>query len=189
MRLNPTPRWSDNRISLFLLTPELVSDAYVAWLADPEINRFLETRFAPQTRSSVKAFVSTLLASERDLFWGIHDKALDRHVGNIRLGPIDRHHRNGEIGIMIGDRAAWGRGVGRGAIALVRDIARDELGLRKLTAGCYASNIGSLKAFQGVGFTIEGRRPQQMLLDGQPEDTLLMGLLIPGTAVPAGTGS
>lgn len=178
MRLEPTALWADERVGLFLLTPDLVTDAYVGWLGDPEVNRYLESRFAVQDRASVEAFVTNLLASDTNLFLGICDRDLDLHVGNIKLGPIDRRHGLGEIGIMIGDRRAWGRGVGGRAIALVADIAREELGLRKLTAGCYARNVGSAKAFEKASFVVECVRPAHFLLDGEPEDLVLMARLL-----------
>jgi [ribosomal protein S5]-alanine N-acetyltransferase len=178
MLLNPTPRWSDGHIGLFPLTPALVSDDYVGWLGDPEVNRYLEVRFREQRRADVEAFVAAMEASERDLLLGISDLTLGRHVGNIKLGPIDRNHKLGEIGIMIGDRAAWGRGIGTAAIRRIADIAGHELGLRKLSAGCYAANLASRKAFERAGFAVEAVRPAHFLLDGAPEDTLLLGLLI-----------
>lgn len=174
MLLEPTGRWADERIELFQLTVERVSDSYVGWLNDPEINQYLESRFAAQDRPSVEAFVSAIAASEKDLFLGIHDLALGRHVGNIKLGPIDRRHGLGEIGIMIGDRAAWGRGVGTRAIALLSEIAAAELGLRKLTAGCYRRNAGSQRAFEKAGFHVEAVRRDHFLCDGQPEDLVLL---------------
>ena len=178
MRLEATERWSDERAQLFLLRPQDISEAYIGWLNDPEINRFLESRFAVQDRTSVEAFVSSMIDSERDLLLGIHDRALGRHVGNVKLGPIDRRHGLGEIGIMIGDRAAWGRGIGSSAIRCLTAIAKDELGLRKLTAGCYASNVGSRMAFEKAGFHVEGVRTAHFLLEGGPEDAVLLGKLI-----------
>lgn len=178
MRLEATSRWRSGDIGLFLLTPDRVSDAYVAWLNDPEINRFLESRFDRQDRVSVEAYVAAVAASPRDLFFGIEERPANRHVGNIKLGPIDRHHGLAEIGIMIGDRNVWGRGIAPQAIDLVAGIAAHELGLRRLTAGCYASNVGSRKAFEKAGFTVEALRPAHFLLDGSPEDGLLMGRLI-----------
>jgi RimJ/RimL family protein N-acetyltransferase len=52
------------------------------------------------------------------------------------------------------------------------------LGIRKLTAGCYASNIGSAKAFLRAGFHIEARRPAHFILDGRPEDLVLLARLL-----------
>lgn len=178
MELDPTHRWRDDAIELFLLEPRHASDAYVRWLNDPEVNRYLESRFATQDLPSVAAFIAGALKSDRSLFLGIRSIALARHVGNIKLGPIDRHHGLGEIGIMIGDRDAWGRGTASRAIARLAEIARVELGLRKLTAGCYGSNVGSEKAFLKAGFHVEGRRPSHFLLDGRPEDLILMARLI-----------
>lgn len=174
MQLSATERWTSGDVELFLLTPEHVGDEYVGWLNDPEIRRYLESRFAQHDHASTEAFVAAMLASPKDLMFGIRSRSLDRHVGNIKLGPIDRNHGSGEIGLMIGDRGAWGRGIASTAIAIVSDIAFAELGLRRVTAGCYASNIGSQRAFERAGFTIECVRPSHFLLDGKPEDFVLM---------------
>jgi ribosomal-protein-alanine N-acetyltransferase len=173
MRLTPTERWSAGDAELFQLEPAHATEAYVGWLADPAVNRFLESRFAPQGLDSVKAFVGSMLANDQVLFLGIRSRGLERHVGNVKL-MIDRHHGLGEIGIMIGDREAWGRGLATGALTSLAAIAREELGLRKLTAGCYASNTASARAFQKAGFHIEGARPRHFLLEGRPEDFVLM---------------
>lgn len=179
MRAEPTPRWRTDAVELFLLLPEHVGPAYVRWLNDPEVNRYLESRFAPHDEPGVRDFVGAQLASGHSLFLGIRSVALGgRHVGNIKIGPIDRHHGVGEIGILVGEREAWGRGIATAAIALVVAIAREELGLRKLSAGCYASNEGSARAFVKAGFSVEGRRPAHFLLDGRAEDLVLLGRVL-----------
>lgn len=175
MELDLTAAWQDETVSLFLLDEEHVSADYVRWLNDPRVNRFLESRFAVHDEEGTRAFVRHCRADAGTLFFGIRACALDqRHVGNIKLGPIDRHHRLGEIGILVGEPDAWGRGIATHAIARLADIARAQLGLRKLTAGCYASNVGSERAFARAGFEREGVRRAHFLLDGQPEDLVLM---------------
>lgn len=164
--------------SLFVLTPEHVTDSYVSWLNAPEINQYLESRFATHTVESTRAFVASVLVSPNNLFLGIKSRQLGRHVGNIKLGPIDQHHETGDIGILIGDKAAWGKGIATAAIEAVCGIAATYLKLRKLTAGCYASNAGSQKAFEKAGFLVEGMRPAQFLLDGKAEDLVLMGRVL-----------
>lgn len=178
MHIESTDRWSNDLVALRLLRAQDVTDDYIAWLNDPEINRYLESRFTIQNRAGVEAFVNKMLDDDRVLFLAIHDLGLGRHVGNIKLGPVDRPHRLGEIGLMIGDRAAWNRGIGTAAIRLVMAIAKHELGLRRLTAGCYASNVGSAKAFEKAGFRVEAVRPAHFLLDGRPEDLILLGAFI-----------
>ena len=165
-------------IRLFVLKPEHVTDAYVSWLNDPDVNRFLESRFATHTLESTRDYVTHTLESPDNLFLGIHSTELDRHVGNIKIGPINRQHRTGEVGIMIGDKTAWGRGIGTAAIKAMSEIARDQLNLRKVTAGCYASNGGSQWAFEKAGYMVEGVRHKQFLLDGAEEDLVIMGQLL-----------
>ena len=178
MKLDPNDQWRDEKVELFLLTPDRVSAAYVGWLNDPEVNRFLESRFAPQDHQRCIQFAEWALKSSDNILFGIRSCELNRHVGNIKLGPILRPHGLAEIGIMIGDQAAWGKGVGRSAIQCVSNIAAHDLGLRKLTAGCYAANAGSVKAFTKAGFNVEAVRRGHFILDGKPEDAVLMAKFI-----------
>jgi ribosomal-protein-alanine N-acetyltransferase len=180
MYLDLVPCNQRSHVSLFLLTPDDVSEDYVSWLNDPLVNQYLESRFQMHTLASTRAFVAEVLASRDSLFLGIRTQLAAgdpsrRHVGNIKLASIDEHHRTGEVGIMIGDRASWGKGVATAAIELLCDISRNQLSLRKVTAGCYAANVGSQRAFEKAGFSVEAVRKQQVLLNGVPEDVVLMG--------------
>lgn len=47
----------DGRFALRPLDETGVTDRYVAWLNDPDVNRFVEARFTPQAHDSVRAFV------------------------------------------------------------------------------------------------------------------------------------
>lgn len=175
MELQATSRWRREALSLFLLDEADVGETYVQWLNDPRVNRFLEVRFAPQTLDSTRDFVRSCRESSHSVLWGLRAAALGgRHVGNIKLGPIDRQHGLGELGLMLGEPESWGRGLARTAIDMVCEIGTHELGLRKFTAGCYAKNIGSERAFLAAGFHVEARRPAHFLLDGQLEDLVLL---------------
>lgn len=177
MRITPTAQWKSQAIELFVLEPDDVSEAYVAWLNDPAVNRYLESRFSAHSIDSTRQFVADCLASPSTVLFGIKWIG-GAHIGNIKIGPMDRHHGLGEIGILIGDKHAWGKGVASAAIQMLVNIARDELGLRKLTAGCYASNRGSQKAFLKAGFYIAGERKAHFLLDNEPEPLVLMDCLL-----------
>jgi RimJ/RimL family protein N-acetyltransferase len=122
--------------------------------------------------------VASALAAPDILFLGIHSHILSKHVGNIKIALIDRNHGTGEVGIMIGERDVWGKGIASAAIELLSDIALEQLSLRKLTAGCYATNTGSFKAFKKAGYIVEGVRREQYILDGEPEDIILMGKIL-----------
>ena len=63
-------------------------DAYLGWLSDKEINRFLEIRFEiPKNVADVKEYISLINDSNCEIIFGIFDKREDIHIGNIKLGP------------------------------------------------------------------------------------------------------
>lgn len=161
------------RLMLSGLMPEEVSDAYVDWLNDPEINRFLEVRHARQDLVSTRAFVESINGSDHSVLFAMRLKKDGRHIGNIKLGPVIRAHSRADIGLMIGDREAWGKGFATEAIAAVTRHAHEDLGLAKVTAGIYASNLGSIAAFLKAGFVEEARLSRHWRGDHDWEDDVL----------------
>jgi len=167
-----------SRLTLRPLTTDDVGADYVRWMNDPDVVRFLEVRHDPaQTPDDVKAFVSACAGDpDTDLF-GAFRKIDGAHIGNIKLGPIHRHYGTSEIGLLIGDPAARGQGFGAEMIKSVAEFAFGKLALRKLTAGCYEANLGSLRAFLNSGFVVEGFRPGEVVFEGAPHGLFLMGRL------------
>lgn len=152
-----------------------VTDAYVRWMNDPEVTRFLESRFKEHTRESLLRFVNGLEEDSSNVLLAIVLREGDRHIGNIKLGPIDWKHKRGEIGLLIGERDTWGHGYASEAIDLVSRLAFEQLDLYKVYAGCYSNNTGSLKAFLNAGFEREGVRPRHFLSDDRWVDHVLLG--------------
>lgn len=146
-------------IRLERLKPEDVTETYVAWLNDPNVNQFLESRFVTHSLESVRAYVASITNDERNHFFKIIRSDTGMYIGNIKLGPIDRNHRLGDIGLMIGDKDSWGKGFATAAIQAITAYAFNDLMLHKVTAGAYENNIGSIKAFEKCGFIIEATRP------------------------------
>jgi len=179
MYLDSSPLWKSDSIEMFVLKPTDVTHNYVSWLNNPDVNCYLESRFSTHTIESTQKFVEQCLADQSTLFLGIrYLRSGQEHVGNVKISPIDQHHKLGEIGILIGESSVWGKGIASKAISMIIEIAREELGLRKLTAGCYASNLGSKKAFLKAGFHIESQRKKHVLLNRQLEDIFLMAYFI-----------
>jgi [ribosomal protein S5]-alanine N-acetyltransferase len=176
MIIPKTANWSSGIVELFMLEPDHVTERYVQWLNDPGLNRYLESRFSSHTLESTRAFVAGCRQSDHSVMFGMSCKDPElQHVGNIKI-EINRPHRMGEVGILVGEKQVHGKGVATEAIRIVTRIAREELGLRRLTAGCYASNLGSERAFAKAGFAVEARRPDHFLLDNRPEGFTLMGI-------------
>lgn len=150
---------------------------YLAWMHDPRVNRYLESRFSSFSLESLAQFIDACNENPKVLLAGITLKNGGRHIGNIKLGPIDFNHRLGDIGLLIGDPAAWGRGYAREAIAALSNHAIRVLRLHKLTASFYEENVGSQKAFVAAGWKIEGMRPCQFLSEGKWQGCRQVGLI------------
>ena len=150
--------FTSSRLSFRELRPEDVSDAYVGWMNDPAVHQHLETRFTPQDMGTVTAFVAAQLADPETFLFRIAQQEDDRHIGNIKLGPINRHHSSAQLSLLIGERTLHGRGYATEAIAQVTCWGFEHCGLHRIEGGCYAENLGSLRAFLKAGYTIEGFR-------------------------------
>lgn len=164
-----------DRIFLKPLTIFDVTNTYVDWLNNKEINQFLELRFIKHTLENTKDFVKETQTSPNFLFYAIINNDSKKHVGNIKLGPINWIHKTSEIGILIGDKNSWGKGYASDAITMLTNFSFTNLNLHKITAGIYEGNIGSLKAFLKSNFEIEGFRQEQFHIDGKYVGHLLLG--------------
>ncbi|MCB1509495.1 MAG: GNAT family N-acetyltransferase [Hyphomicrobiaceae bacterium] len=164
------------RIYLRPLTVADCSADYVGWLNDPEVSRFLETRHSEQTQASVEGFVSAVNARPNEHLFGIFLRDGDRHIGNIKVGPVGSYHPVGDVSLLIGARDCWGKGFASEAIAAVSRHALGHLGAKKLSASMYEPNQGSCKAFLKAGYKQEGLRRQHYMLDGALCDVIELGL-------------
>jgi [ribosomal protein S5]-alanine N-acetyltransferase len=164
--------------SIFLrpLTESDANETYVGWLNDPAVNQYLETRFTPQTIEAVRAFVREKMRSQSEYLFGICLVENGRHIGNIKLGPVNAHHKSADISLFLGDRSSWGKGFAKEAIGLITRWGFLHLGLEKLKAGCYAANEGSARAFEYCGYSREGLLRDQLQFQGKPMDLVLLGL-------------
>ena len=153
-----------------------VTDEYVAWLNDPQVNQHLETRFVTHTHDDVRRYVREQSRASDAVFLAIIRRADGRHIGNLRIGAIDRHHHSATIALVIGDRSAWGQGLGTDAIAAATQYAFSSLGLEKLTARCYATNAGSIRAFEKAGWHREGLQRSQFVTDAGRIDGVWLGI-------------
>lgn len=154
-----------------------VEGNYITWLDDPEITQYLETRFFPTSVEEAKEYLKSTLNNDDVLLLAIMYKGNDEHIGNVKLGPINWIHRRAEIGILIGEKEYWGRGIATECIQEITEYAFETLNLHKLTAGCYENNVGSIKAFKKAGFNEEGRRIQHAHCNGEYTDVIKLGLV------------
>ena len=99
------------------------------------------------------------------------------HVGNCELWGIAGPDRCATLGLVIGRRDPWGRGLGTEAVRLLCHHAFVTLNLHKVSLDCDAINERALRLYARVGFRVEGRRRDQSFIEGKYVDEVVMGLL------------
>ena len=149
---------------------------YVGWLNDPEVNKYLESRFFVHTIDSTTQYILDCLNNPLIHKYGIFDRDSNRHIGNIKLSVIDHSAKIGELGILVGEKDYWGKGIATEAITGFTNYGFTKLGLLEIVAGCYQSNIASLKAFQKVGFSVSQFLEGRYTLNDNPENSYRLKL-------------
>jgi ribosomal-protein-alanine N-acetyltransferase len=172
--MKATVKYVGERIYLKSLTQDDITQTYVKWLNDSEINKYLESRWQVHTVENIWAYVSAMNDSNNNVMFGIFLKDFDRHIGNIKIGSINRIHNYADMGLIIGERGLWGKGFATESIIAATAYGLQELKLNKIFAGIYADNIGSYKAFIKAGYEDAGRLRNHRISNGVYVDEILV---------------
>ena len=150
------------------------ADAIVTWFEDPEVTRFLEVRHPP-TVEFEKEFLEKTGRDPDTVWWAVeHDGRL---VGATGIHRIDWKNGFGTTGTVIGDRAMWGKGLGRELMQIRAAYAFTQLPLRKLKSGYLDGNEASARAQKAAGYKEVGRWKGDRFIDGKWVDQILTELL------------
>ena len=144
-----------NRLVLRPFGTHNITVSYLKWMNDTDVNQFLESRFTDHTFESLREYYDLAIKSGSFAWFAIYLAQSNRHIGNIKIGPINKYHNVSSIGLLIGEKDCWGKGYASESILTATNWAFESLDLFKITAGIYRNNIGSLKAFQKAGFHVE----------------------------------
>ncbi len=162
-------------IVLRILTVDDVTHNYVDWLNDPDVVCYTEQRWRVHSFDDVLAFVNDKITAPTETLFGIFVGS--RHIGNLKIGPVNNRHNYADISYLIGDKNFWGKGYATRVVSLGVAYGFKELGLNRLNAGVYANNIGSSKVLEKNGFIREGVCKDKFFFEGGFIDGLNYGLL------------
>ena len=159
-----------------------VGEAYVGWLNDPQVNRFLgvgngEYRATLESiRHYLERFQAPAGKPPADFIFAIIDTASGRHIGNVTLNGSGRPRGIADTGILIGEKEFWGKGYAFDAWGALIPYGFDRLGLRKILAGAVDNHAASLNVLKRLGFQVEGVLRGEFLLEGEYHDVIRMGM-------------
>jgi len=144
---------------------------------DPEVTRYWGFGVLPDLPAAA-ALLNEIHQQFRagTLFqWGIEAPGLNL-VGTCTLAQIDLVHRRAELGFALG-RLYWGRGYITAALPAIIQFAFLRLRLHRLFADTDPRNAPSIRALERQGFLREGVLREHYLVQGEPQDAVVYGLL------------
>lgn len=116
------------------------------------------------------------------VLFAIRDNATARLLGYVQVGGIHPVFRSADLGIVIGDAADRGRGLGQEALRLALDFCWKDLNLRRVGLFVFGRNEQAVAAYLKVGFQHEGVLHRAAFVDGRYVDVTVMGILRPAMA-------
>jgi len=167
------------KISLRMLVEADCNERYLGWLLDPKINCFLETRWQKQSLESIRSFVKQMISDSDSYLFAIIDSESNFHIGNIKIGPIQRNHLHADVSYFIGEKSKWGQGFASDAIQAVTKFGFTRLYLKNIYAGIYESNIASEKALIKSGYHRECVYKKQLRAGSGWEDHIIYAIYNP----------
>jgi len=154
-----------------------VTSKYVKWMNDKTTHNFTEQKYLNTKKKDILKYVKSKNNSKDEFLFGIFVKKNDEHIGNIKLGPINKIHKRAEISYFIGSKEYWQKSYGYYAIREIIKIAKKK-GVKKLKAGCYSNNLPSVKVLKKNGFKLEGILKSEIIYEKKRIDGLIFGKLI-----------
>ena len=150
----------------------------VAIFGDPSVARFIgipQIRDETDARALLADIRSTVEA--RTLFqWGVEALDVALVVGTCSLASIDWTNERAEIGFALAT-AHQRKGLMTEALRVLLNHAFSDLRLHRLEADVDPRNERSLRVLEKLGFVREGYARERHLVNGERQDSVLLGML------------
>jgi RimJ/RimL family protein N-acetyltransferase len=150
----------------------------VSWYRDREIAKLTRYQSRPMNEAEVERFFQLRMLAPDALAYCIVELPDWRLVGFTTFSSLDGDNGSVLFHITIGERDAWGRGLGTEATELMLEHAFERLGLHRVGLSVFSYNLRAIRAYEKAGFRIEGRHREAILRDGRYWDEIQMGVLV-----------
>jgi len=149
----------------------------VRWYRDREICRLTRYQARPMSEPEVERFFQLRILAPDALAYAIVELPEWRLIGFTTFSSLDGDNGSVMFHITIGERDAWGRGLGTEATELMLGHAFERLGLHRVGLSVFSYNVRAIRAYEKAGFRTEGRQREAILREGRYWDEVQMGIL------------
>ena len=144
------------------------------WKNDEEVFKYLGGGFRPISESQQKKWMESMIEnnSTNQRFMIISED--NKKIGFIGLYSISEIHRTCTLGIYIGEKKYWGKGIASRAYSALEDYARRYLNIRKIRLEVVRDNEGAVNLYKKLQFEMCGVFKKDRFIDGEYRDIILM---------------
>jgi RimJ/RimL family protein N-acetyltransferase len=146
------------------------------WFNDSRVTADLVGRRTGFTVEDARRWVERAMDTGRDRKWAIVLDGGEEPVGFVALFGLERE-TGPELAVLIGDPAAWGKGVAREAERQACTHAFREHGAHRIHAEIPATNRAAQKVVTHLGFAREGVMRRAIKRGDEAVDNEIWGLL------------
>ena len=146
------------------------------WFNDPRVTADLVGGRESFTEADARGWVERAMDRTRDRKWAIVLEGEAEPVGFVALFGLDRDI-GPELAVMVGDPAAWGRGVASEAERQACVRAFEDHGAHRIHAEIPATNQAAQKVVTHLGFKCEGVMRGAIRRGEETVDNQVWGLL------------
>jgi diamine N-acetyltransferase len=142
----------------------------------------LSNTLTPFSRYTLKKYIESSSGSiyeDGQLRLMITLESTSKTVGAIDLFDFDPFNQRAGIGILIADKNERRKGYARVAIEAMIDYSFNRLKLHQLYCNILADNLKSINLFQGLGFTISGKKEEWIRSEDKYLDEYILQLINP----------
>jgi RimJ/RimL family protein N-acetyltransferase len=150
---------------------------YQAWINNLETTRFLSEAGAVVTLDEEVDWFDRVVRTANSRTYTIYAIPGFMPIGTINLHMINDRQRKANLGIMIGEPGARGKGHGTEAVQLLLDIGFNAMALHSIWLTTYEFNHAGRRAYEKAGFSEVGRRRQCRFHAGRYWDEIHMDIL------------
>lgn len=152
-------------------------DIMYPWYSDQEVNLWSSGAWPLNTLQSKDQLAVKFLDGSPDTYrYAILDEN-DLLIGNIGFKEINIPSQTPVLFIVIGNKTYWGKGYGTDALVTFSRFLFTQWNFHRISLDTWDGNIRAIKAYEKVGFKIEGRQREARFVLGSYHDAILMGLL------------
>ena len=147
---------------------------YVAWFNDPDVMRYFG-RYEPWSLAQEEDWYETQRQRADVRNYAVYYEG--QHIGGAGYSAIDGRARSAEVGLLIGRKDLWNRGLGADIMGALVRFGFEQMNLHRIYLRVFSDNVPAIRCYEKVGFRHEGRLREAEFRHNRYCDMLFMSIL------------